>query len=60
MNVVSSKTLALDLYQELRYSLLLSTCRDELISAPKIVTFSPNSPFGIDNVPRISNEIPCP
>ena len=57
VNVELSKTVELYLYQKLRYLFLLSTCTDELTWATNIITFSLNSPLGIDNVPRISNTI---
>ena len=40
---------------------LLSTCTDELISAPNIITFFPNTlPSNNEKVPRASNLIPYP
>ena len=37
--------------------LLLSTCTEELISTPKIITFLPNQPVGNEKNPVISNPI---
>ena len=39
--------------------LLLSTCKEELISTPKIIQFLPN-PLPTENVPFLSNPIPYP
>ena len=38
---------------------LLSTCTEELISTPKIITFLPN-PLATEKVPCLSNPIPYP
>ena len=40
--------------------LLLSICLEELISAPKIITFWPNPPRGNEKLPLLSNPIPYP
>ena len=37
---------------------LLSACPDELISAPKIMTFLPKSKFVIEKIEQESNPIP--
>ena len=37
---------------------LLSMCAEELISTPKINTFWPNPPPGIEKLPLLSNPIP--
>ena len=60
VNLVSSLTLSLDLYQELGYIFLLSsTWKDELIPAPNITTYLPNPPtFDNENYPRTSYETP--
>ena len=42
------------------YFFLLSASTEELISAPKIITFLPNQPVGNENVPLIWNTIPYP
>ena len=39
---------------------LLSPCREELISTPKIITFFANPPVGNEKVPFISNPIQYP
>ena len=49
-----------DLRQESKCLFLLSTCTEELISTPKIVTFLPNPPAGKEKVPLTSNKIPYP
>ena len=43
-------------YQELRYFFLLSVCTDQILSAPKIITFLLLSPF-IEKFERASNLI---
>ena len=40
--------------------LLLSVCAEELISTPKINTFSPNPPPENEKIDRLSNPIPKP
>ena len=39
---------------------LLLACKDELMSTPKIMTFLPQSKFGIERSERESNSIPNP
>ena len=39
---------------------LLSTCPEELISVPKIITLQPNSPVGNEKVPLLSNPVLYP
>ena len=47
--------------QELKHNfLLLSILVDELISAPKIITFLPVLPLGCEKNPFLSNAIPYP
>ena len=46
-----------DLLQEFKYLFLLSTCTEELMFTPKIITFLPN-PEATENVPLLSNRIP--
>ena len=50
--------IVLGLYKKLGYHFLLQTSTDELISAPNIITFLPNPPFGNKNIAHPSNEIP--
>ena len=40
--------------------ILLSICKDELISAPKLMTFLPTLPSDNENYNRESNPIPWP
>ena len=39
---------------------LLSTCTEELMSAPKIITFLPNPPVGNEKVSFTLNPMPYP
>ena len=39
---------------------LLSSCTEELISTPKIITLQPKPTLGNQKVPLPSNPIPCP
>ena len=39
---------------------MLSTCTEELISTPKIITILPNPLVGNEKVPFVSNPIPYP
>ena len=48
------------LHQEIRYLFLLSTYTEELITAPKTITFLLNPTLGEEKDLRVSNPIPYP